>query len=401
MANNILPDLTARDYSLLIVLFMAEFSRNALFLTFLPLYTTEILGWTTLYTGVSTSVHFLTENIFKSLAGSLYDKFGGSVLKGGLIIGLVSLALAGIYSHPALILIASGLLGLGFSPLWAGIISEVAPIGKKNRPSRISLVFTAWLSGVGSGLTLISFIISKSYTLGFAVICGALAAAFAALWFFRPALAHRAGINISPQRAFWGTVGQFAANKNITRLLMPGMFLQTLSAGILLPILPVFATKSMNLSHDSYGKLLLAGGVVTILALAPMGRIVNSIKLKVILFSSLTFTSAALTGLALAGNEKTVLIWVFMLGISYSAVLPAWNTLLSKAIPVECQATGWGIFSTIEGLGISFGPAIGGFLGQSLNPGAALLIPAGIFMTMGLFYLLYPIDSFPNGDLIK
>jgi len=74
-------------------------------------------------------------------------------------------------------------------------------------------------------------------------------------------------------------------------------------------------------------------------------------------------------------------------------VLPSWNTLLSRAVPPDQQATGWGLFSTVEGLGITIGPALGGILAVSSGPGTALIAAAGILMVMTLFYAVFPLDS--------
>jgi predicted MFS family arabinose efflux permease len=184
------------------------------------------------------------------------------------------------------------------------------------------------------------------------------------------------------------------SGRALTRLLMPGMFLQTLSASILIPVLPVFAGKNLGLSHNSYGLLLMAGGAATVISLFPMGRLVNQIRPERVLSGGLLTASAAIAGLLLAGNKHNAIIWVLGLGFSYAAILPAWNTLLSRAVPRDKQATGWGVLSTVEGLGISLGPALGGALAGSFSPGAVLLAAAGLLLVMTLFYSFLPVRNF-------
>lgn len=385
-------------FTLAAVLFLAEFARGAFFLTFLPLYTTEFLGWSLATAGVAVSVHYLAETAVKSPAGWLLDRLGGPVLKGGLLLGVVSLSVVRLYPHPALLIVASGLFGLGYSPLWIGIITGVASAGAKNRSSRIGLVFTSWLAGMGAGLVAVSFFISSGFETAFNVIIAFLLAAMIMAWLFYPgAQAVRAGEVVSPKE-FLLAIRGLAVNKS-TRVLLPGMFLQTLSASLLLPVLPVFATSRLGLSHDGYGFLIMAGGAAAAIFLIPMGTLADRIGIRAILFTGLGFSAAALGGLALAGNPHNAVLITLVLGISYAAVLPAWNTLLARSIPPGGQATRWGVFSTIEGLGISAGPAMGGFLARYSSPSSVLLASAGILSAMALFYLFYPVEKmFKNRD---
>lgn len=389
---------STKDFTLLAVLFLAEFSRGAFFLTFLPLYTTEYLGWTITAAGLAASIHYLAETLFKSFAGRQLDRFGRPVLLGGLFISLSSLVIVRIHPHPWLLTISSGLFGMGFSPLWIGIITEVAPANKKNRSSRIGLVFTAWLAGMGSGLALINFVIPAGYDTAFLVIIGFfLAALIIALAAYPPASAGRPGA-VKPAGSTLYSIRRMASNPAVSRVLLPGMFIQTLSVSLLLPVLPVFAGARLDLSHEAYGLLMAAGGVAAVIFLIPMGRLADRISLRAILFTGFACTSAALSGLALAGNSSNAVIITLALGISYAAVLPAWNTLLARAIPPGGEATGWGIFSTVEGLGIAAGPAIGSLLARCCGPVPALLAASGALSAMALFYLFYPIDRFFKKD---
>jgi MFS family permease len=389
---------SVKDCGLLAVLFLAEFARGAFFLTFLPLYTTEFLGWTIAPAGMAASAHYLAETLVKTFAGLQLDRFGRPVLQAGLLVGLVSLAAMWLYPNPGLIIIAAGLFGLGYSPLWIGVITQVAPAGIKNRSSLIGLVFTAWLAGMGSGLTVINFFITAGYNQAFNVIIVLFLAALVISGFFYPRPGPGRPAPLSPVFLL-ATIRRMALNKAVTRVLLPGMFLQTLSASLLLPVLPVFARSRLGISHDNYGLLIMAGGAAAVLSLFPMGRLADKLRLETVLAAGFACSSAALAGLALFGQKNNALFITLILGISYAAVLPAWNTLLARAVPPQGQATGWGVFSTIEGLGIAAGPAIGGILAHWGSPPAVLLASAGILAAMSMFYLFYPVERFFHRDL--
>ena len=51
------------------------------------------------------------------------------------------------------------------------------------------------------------------------------------------------------------------------------MVLQTMGAGMLIPILPELAEDRLGLNGKQYSLLLLAGGALTILGLIPLGRL--------------------------------------------------------------------------------------------------------------------------------
>jgi len=130
-------------------------------------------------------------------------------------------------------------------------------------------------------------------------------------------------------------------------------------------------------------------------SLIPMGKLADKINIRIMLFTGFLTSSASLAGLALARDIHTALILVLVLGVSYGAVLPAWNSLLAGSIPPGKQATGWGLFSAVEGLGMSVGPVIGGFLAGGLSPAGTLLGTACILSIMALFYLVYPGSKSP------
>lgn len=375
------------------MLFLGEFTRGAFFLTFLPLYCTEFQDWGITIAGMATSFHYLAETVSKVFAGWHLDRFGRPVVLTSLTISLASLLAIRLYPNPVMLLGAAGMFGVSYSPLWLGVITQVAPYNKKNRPFRISLVFTAWLAGMGSGLTLINFVIPRGYHFALNIIITTLIlSVVTGLWFY-PKHAKRKASDINSAVLLMGTFKKMIRDKSTTRLLLPGMFLQTLCAGLLLPVLPVFARSYIGLNYTDYGFIIIVGGAAAVLFLIPMGRLINNNNLKKVIFTGFLFSSLILTGIALIGDKNNILVLAAAFGLSYGAILPAWNTLLAKAIPPESQSTGWGIFSTIEGLGIAAGPVIGGILAKLWTPPAALFTTATILALMAGFYLFYPIEK--------
>ncbi|ABO49183.1 major facilitator superfamily MFS_1 [Desulforamulus reducens MI-1] len=381
-------NLKPQDYAFVLLLFITELTRSAFFLTFWPLYSAEALHFSLFSAGLVVSAHYLIETLLKSFAGSLLDRRGRPVLLLGLLISFISLI--GLYHVRSqwLALLLSGTFGLGFTPVWLAVISNVAPTGCSNRAARMGFVFSAWLLGMGIGPVGVNFVLARGYqnTFKIFIFLWALGLVIALL---APFAAKTTAINFT----ILDQVKRLASDRMVVQILLPGMFLQTLAASLLLPILPLYATHVLDLSTQQYGLLLTIGGATAILFLVPMGRMVDRFSVRNLL--SLGFLlSALLLGLfPLIRNLKLIVFLVFLVGFSYAIILPAWNSLLAKAIPEEQQATGWGIFTTLEGLGIAAGPTLGGAIATSLHPAGAIYMSAFILAFMGIFYVLYPVEE--------
>ncbi|WP_331240866.1 MFS transporter [Paenibacillus polymyxa] len=173
--------------------------------------------------------------------------------------------------------------------------------------------------------------------------------------------------------------------------LLPGMVLQMTAAGLLLPILPGFAADHLGLSQPQYSIMLIFGGAGAMLFLVPMGKLADRWGHKQMLFAGFVSLTVILALLIVSMPPPALtMLFAFMLGLSYSAVLPAWNAVLSYLVPEDQKGTGWGVLSGIEGLGIMIGPVIGGWIASQYTNEAAISISAALLAVLALFYLILP-----------
>lgn len=378
--------------SLLLLLFVTEFARGAFFYTFLPIWIVNDLTLSITVVGLTVSAHYLSETIFKTIAGWEFDRLGRRILLGGLFLSFLSFLLIKLWPVPAVLIGGAALFGFGFSPVWLGVISRVAPVGIPNRASRIGLVFSSWMAGAGGGMISINFFMSKSHDLIYWLIVILWVLSLPIAWFATKGKNHLPESGAENHQGMLNALKQMASN-NLTRLLIPGMFLQTLAAGLLLPVLPIFVQKSLLLNHNQYGILLLAGGASTVIFLLPMGYLADRLALKTLLTTGFGASSLMLILLIYCRGFKEIICVAILLGFSYAMVLPAWNSLLAKIIPPKNQATGWGVFATIEGMGITFGPALGAFVAGRIGLNATLIMTACVLLIAAFFYLLCPFEK--------
>lgn len=380
-----------RELGLILVLFFMEFTRGAFFLTFLPLYAVNYLSISVAAAGLAVSAHYLVETLFKGAAGWQLDRRGYPVLLAGLLLGLGSLLLMKFYQSPVILLIGSAFFGLGVSPVWLAVISGVAPVQLKERAARMGIVFAVWLLGSGGGPVAINFLIARDYNLAFWLLIVLWSAALAVTLILIPFMKNKA--DESSGFSFWAEVSKMAENQTFKKILLPGMFLQTMTGGLLLPLLPLYAQNNLGLTPNQYALLLLTGGAAAAISFLPMGRLADRLRLKTLLGSGFGMSALSLALFPTAHDAATAYFMAALVGFSYAMVLPSWNNLLAKAISPERQATGWGVFSTIEGMGIAIGPALGGIVAKSFGISAALFLSAALLACMSLFYFLYPIEK--------
>lgn len=382
------------------ILYMAaiasiEFARGAMFISILPAFLPERVGIATAQVGLIVSAQYLADGMLRSPAGWLVDRLGAWVVLAPALstAAVAALLLPHMRSFWPILGVAV-LFGAGTSPNWpAAIAGSVKASGRNDRAAGMSLVFIAWLGGGGLGPVLVNFLINRSYALAFHV---AMAVALIA-----PVIAIGRLVSLPADRriqpaggdgAGWPTHRLWSHLWDI-RALLPGMFVQTLSLGILVPVLVPFAKQVLEISQAQIGLLMVAGGAVTVVLLLPMGRLADRYGYRPFLV-----VGFALAGIAAhfvghsAPGMLDVLPLVLLLGAAYATILPAWNGVMAGAVPEAVRATFMGFFMTIEGLGLAVGPTIGGAVWTWLGHRAPFDATAAVLVAMAVIYTFIPVE---------
>jgi len=381
-----------KDFSLLLILFLMEFTRGAFYLTFLPLYAVKYLGLSVAVSGLAISAHYFVETLFKGAAGWQLDRRGHRILNISFSLGLATLLLMKMFPTAAVLVIGSAVFGLSVTPVWLAVVSGVAPVQLKDRASRMGIVFAVWLTGAGGGPVVISFFIENNYNLAFWFLIALWGLALIVSATMPGKGADRAGG--SPGFSLFKEVARMAGNPSVKYILLPGMFLQTLAGGLILPLLPLYAQDVIGFSPRQYAFLLIAGGAAAVLCFLPMGHLADRFRLRYLLATGFGLTALSLAMFSTARAALSAYLLAALVGFSYAVVLPAWNNLLAKSISPEHQATGWGLFATVEGMGIAVGPALGGAVTKSFGLTSSIIVSTVLLAVMACFYFLYPVEKF-------
>lgn len=369
--------------TLAVVLFCTEFVRSAFLLSFLPFYAVNELNFTVAWVGLAVSLHYVADTGIKLVAGYLLDRFPLRWLIPVTFLLMLGGLLAVFFSPFAWVMIVgSVLIGIGASPIWLICLGKVK---EKQRASQMGMIYTIWMASLGLGPITINLILAQSYGLSFWLLFILLTVGFAVSFsLMKEARLNVLKVSVSEQ---FGQLGQKLIQ---LKWLAPGMVLQMMAAGLLLPILPSFASQHLGLNEAEYSLMLLLGGAGAILFLVPMGKLADKWGHKRMLVIGFCCLTAALYLLIWSASMYSTLMLALILGLSYSAVLPAWNAILSYLVPPDQKGTGWGILSGIEGLGIMIGPVIGGWIASRYTDAASVTISAVLLAFIALFYMLLP-----------
>ncbi|CAB1128329.1 MFS transporter [Candidatus Hydrogenisulfobacillus filiaventi] len=368
---------------LIAVLTLAEFVRGALLISLLPAYVTGPLGQSLTVVGWAVSSHYLLDTVFRGPAGWLVDWLGPPrVLTIGLAIEVSALVGAMNTTHPVMVVVFVGLLGIGTATHWPAVVTGTNRLtDPERRASVMGMVFAAWIAGSGFGPVAINFLLRGHDHLAFLILVLTDVVAFAVtLVIYDPRLFRTNAVHmhwkgrLSIVRPFW--------------MILPGMFLQNMTLGMMLPIVRPFTTNVLHLSPFRFAELLFGSGALTVLLLVPMGRITDRFGLRVPLVGGMFVAGAALSAIGVLRAFLPLMLAGGVAGLSYAMILPAWNAFVAALIPKRHEGWLWGFFMTVEGLGMAVGPILGTRL-YGLAPWMPFLLSAAILTTMGFFYIIY------------
>ncbi len=364
---------------------LTEFVRGA-YLNYLPLYSYNALILSEAIVGTVIFAYFFGETVSKIGIGWLLDRFNNRViLLSGLLLSLVSLYVFQFITSPVLLAVNGALIGLGFAPVWLVVLGYVSSMNEEKRASGVGMIYSAWLVGLGLGSVCVNFLISSlGYNFTLNILVGIWILCMILVLFIRK------GMDSESEPKSETRLWYKEAFNDIrrTRYLSPGMFLQTLSITALAPVVPKFLTDTqyVGLEINQYGIVLGAIGMVTVILMLFFGKAAKVFKTENLFIFGLLSASVGVFGMGSLKNLMFILFFGLIIAVSYSVVLPAWYTILSGNVAKDNKGVMWGVFSTIEGIGRSVGPLLGGLLGSYISLHYAFYFSGIILLGLSLFY---------------
>lgn len=395
---------------LLVILFVVEFVKGALLVSILPVYMGSVLGFSAFAIGWALALQYIGDNLFRSPIGWVIDRFGYRiVMVGGLLVTFISVAIVALSSHAIWLVLACALLGIGTSPLWPCVVTGSTLIaGDKERGTVMSVVYIAWMSGVGLGPVAINFVIGGGFGIAFRILIVAMIAVLGVALFLpgrkrsdvmngkeeAPATSENEKPLVefkSMRGSLWARITHYFRevhrSLHVSNLFYFAMFAQTFSIGVLTPIITLYAHTVLRLSPQQYSYFLIAGGAITVLMLIPVGKLVDRWGTAMFLHVGFLLSAAAISLFPFVHGLPWLFFFVALIGLGYALIIPAWNALIASEIPDKERGAVWGFFLTIEGAGMIIGPIVSGKMWDTLGPKSPFIMSGIILAALFVLHL--------------
>jgi MFS family permease len=277
------------------------------------------------------------------------------------------------------------LLGVGTATHWPSVVTGTRRLSHEDsRAQSMSLVFVAWLVGSGLGPIAVNFLMGGRDRTAFLMLVAADLVALGLTFVAKHPVLHS-------RLRRWPREGQWLSRLWPFRFILPGMFMQNLTLGILLPVLEPYLVRVLAFSQVAFSELIAGGGAMTIVLLWPMGRLTDRFGLRFPLIGGFFIAGAALVGVVSTRQFMGLIVWGGLLGSAYAMILPSWNAFLARLVPFSVEGSVWGLLMTVEGFGMAVGPILGTRLFE-VAPWLPFGFAGVILAMMGAFYWLFPLE---------
>jgi len=155
-------------------------------------------------------------------------------------------------------------------------------------------------------------------------------------------------------------------NKQILTIVFLTVFLDLVGFGIVLPLMPVYATLPEFMATSLQIGLLMASYSLMQFFFAPVwGKLSDQVGRKPILILGLFGSAIAHLLYGLAESLTVLFIARILAGIAGANIATA-QAVIADVLPPEKRAAGMGLIGAAFGLGFVVGPALGGFLSSDM-----------------------------------
>lgn len=152
-------------------------------------------------------------------------------------------------------------------------------------------------------------------------------------------------------------------SKSALTIIFITVFIDLMGFGILIPILPTFASKQLQISDFGIGIIVASFSFMQFVFNPIFGRISDKIGRKPIIVFSLLITSLAYLWFSFADSFLILLLSRMLAGFGGSNISVA-QAYIADVTDETNRAKGMGLIGAAFGLGFVFGPMLGGILSQ-------------------------------------
>ncbi len=171
-------------------------------------------------------------------------------------------------------------------------------------------------------------------------------------------------------------------------ILFGGTLINSIGSGMVFPFLTLYLNQRLALSLTMVGLMLTLWSGSSLIGQVLGGVLSDRLGRKRLMVLSLGTSALALVAFGLAESLWSMVIILLGLGLFNAMYQPARDAMVADLVEPERRTQAYGLIRIISNLGISIGPAIGGFLATRSYLLAFLLSAAATFAYFLIAWLL-------------
>lgn len=385
---------TGKNFWLMIsILFLMEFARGMYVLSYLPILPTTASKVTVGIVSIAITIHFISDALTNFGIGFLLKRFGTKiVLNLGFFLATCGLAIVVFFQNPISLIIAAILTGIAVSPIWVIMLSSV---DDRKRSKQMGYVYFAWLVGMMAGMIAMNLIF-KIHPSKFTFLMPLFVIIAWLIYLFV-----HVEVSFIEKKSIKTQAKQIKQVMMRHLLLFPGILLQGLAIGMLVPILPTYAIDNLKVTTLEYTYILIAGGIgctISMLFISKFMDEVSRVYSYIVILLGFLVYGCAIFLMTQVTNYYLVLVAALFIGIFYGLLLPGWNAFMASQVEDRLREESWGVFNSLQGIGTMLGPVIGGVTTELFaNTNFTFFLSGALFIFLALFYGTYFINRIRKG----
>jgi MFS family permease len=301
--------------------------------------------------------------------------------------GLVYLAMTQATTLPqwAILMVVMGALGPLFRVGSNAMVADLIP--PDDRASAYALLRMSNNLGIAIGPAIGGFIAAVSYSRAFmAAVTGYLLFALL-LWFM---------VSETLTKTQESTRGDLSGS-GYGRLLQDRSFLAfcgivtlaVIPASIMMVLLPVYAKEQFGVIESQYGFIMAANAAMVVLFQYGVTQITKRFPSLLVMAVGALLYGVGVGSVALGASFLAFLLSMIIMTLGELIMVPTGTTLAANLSPPDMRGRYMGIYGLTWGVGFGIGPALGGFLNDSIAPAAIWYgaLAFGLLATAGFLIL--------------
>src|SRR5262245_26159145 len=163
---------------------------------------------------------------------------------------------------------------------------------------------------------------------------------------------------------------------------------------MVIPFLALYVTRELGFSAGRAGAILGLYGAGAIVAAPLSGRICDRLGAQRVLRGALILSGCVMIVFPIFRSWPLLLVATFLLSITTEAYRPASFAALADAAPEEQRKVAFSLLRLAVNLGMSIGPAVGGFLASISYP-AIFWVDGGTSILAAMVLIVWPMRDGP------